>query len=69
MSEWISTKTPPDVDSPCVVYFPERIGGGGYGSMSLAFFKADTKRFSWPGWRDDGQPTHWMPLPAPPEPE
>jgi len=68
MSEWIDVKDRlPESDSPVFVHFPD---GTGDGSMGLAFYFAKDRRFTWPSWAPQtDQPTHWMPVPAPPEQE
>lgn len=62
MSGWMPIETAPDGDSPVLVFCPDERGDE---QIMIAV------RSTW-GWSIyiDGQrlhPTHWMPLPAPPE--
>ena len=67
MREWQPIETAPNDDRIVMVYFGPEQSLDGYVAVGH-FFQYDVMPKRLPtGWPSIIQPTHWMPLPAPPQ--
>ena len=66
MSDWRPMETAPKDGTPVLIYFP-RIGSQRRGQAVAYYHRVSGSWVTHPGMYNRS-PTHWMPLPDPPDP-